>query len=69
MKKKFVNLGNNQLSRKQMKNIKGGMDEMLDDGANSKYYMCCWTNDLTNCSGCVKGGTSCVTGATLKECI
>jgi hypothetical protein len=68
MKKVFGNLSDNFLSRAQMKMIKGGADEMLDDSAESaKEYKCCWTNDLTNCSSCAKG-TSCVSGATLKGC-
>jgi hypothetical protein len=69
MKKTFGNLKDNFLSRDQMKMIKGGMDEMLDDdsGDSKKDYKCCWTNDITNCSSCSKG-TSCVTGATLKAC-
>nr|WP_315170971.1 hypothetical protein [uncultured Flavobacterium sp.] len=48
------------LSRKEMRVISGGSG----GGVSYKY---CWTG-TTNCSVCVSGGSSCVSGATLTAC-
>lgn len=49
-----------KLSRAEMKNIMAGSG----DGMTVK---CCWTG-TSNCSACVAGGQSCVSGATLTIC-
>jgi hypothetical protein len=49
-----------KLSRTEMKNIMAG-------SGNAPGWKCCWTG-TSNCSSCVVGGTSCVTGATLTAC-
>lgn len=49
-----------KLSRKEMKNIMAG-------SGSGSLKKCCWTG-TNNCSVCVEGGSSCVTGATLTDC-
>lgn len=57
-----------ELTRDQMKNVKGGDDQNLSDGSGTQGYMCCWTG-TTNCSICVPAGVpSCVAGATATAC-
>jgi natural product precursor len=58
MKKISLKNVNETLSRKEMRTIAGGY---------GGSYKCCWTG-TTNCSVCVSGGSSCVSGATLTPC-
>lgn len=54
-----------QLTRDQMKNVKGGDEGLVLLGGG---YMCCWTG-TTNCSVCVPAGyPSCVKDATATPC-
>lgn len=55
-----------ELTRNQLKNIKGGNEVEPPNGGGG--YKCCWKN-TTNCSDCVPGAyPSCVAGAEAKEC-
>ncbi len=57
-----------QLTRDQMKNLKGGVDDETADDDFGGGYMCCWTG-TSNCSICVPAGyPSCEAGATPKRC-
>ena len=56
-----------ELTRDQMKNVKGGDEQGLDPLTQGNK--CCWTNDMTNCSICQPGGAaSCIAGATAVAC-
>ena len=53
-----------ELTRDQMKNVKGGEVDPFTQGNK-----CCWTNDMTNCSACQPGGApTCIAGATAVAC-
>lgn len=54
-----------ELTRDQMKTVKGGVDDEFLPQGNK----CCWTNDMSNCSICQPGGAAtCIAGATAVAC-
>ena len=65
MLKNILNLeGAQKLTKNEQKSISGGRMALAIEGSCKK---CCWAG-TNNCSTGVEGGTSCVSGAELRDC-